>query len=82
SRAVVSLLLAAEQPKVTTPLNALKQWVKPEKSTVKDISEVMILEQFLRMVNPELEVWIQERAPKSAEEAASLAEVQSSEEKG
>lgn len=51
------------------------KWVKPEKSTVKDISELIILEQFLRMVNPDLEVWIRERAPKSAEEAASLAEV-------
>lgn len=41
----------------------------------KDISELIILEQFLRMVNPELEVWIRERDPKSAEEAAQLAEV-------
>lgn len=51
------------------------KWVKPEKSTVKDIAELMIMEQFLRMVNPDLEVWIRERAPKSADEAASLAEV-------
>ncbi|XP_023180303.1 uncharacterized protein LOC111605792 [Xiphophorus maculatus] len=51
------------------------KWVKPETSTVKNISELMIMEQFLRMVNPDLEVWIRERAPTSAEEAASLAEV-------
>ncbi|XP_041844148.1 uncharacterized protein LOC121641869 [Melanotaenia boesemani] len=50
------------------------KWVKPEKSTVKNLSEVMIMEQFLRMVNPDLEVWIRERAPKTAEEAAQLAE--------
>uniref|UniRef100_A0A669EUZ0 Gypsy retrotransposon integrase-like protein 1 n=1 Tax=Oreochromis niloticus TaxID=8128 RepID=A0A669EUZ0_ORENI len=51
------------------------KWAKPEKSTVKDISELMILEQFLRMVHPDLEVWIRERAPKSAEEASQLAEI-------
>ncbi|KAL4008478.1 hypothetical protein ACER0C_002330 [Sarotherodon galilaeus] len=51
------------------------KWAKPEKSTVKDISELMILEQFLRMVHPDLEVWIREHAPKSAEEASQLAEI-------
>ncbi len=50
------------------------KWVKPETATVKEISELLILE-FLRMVGPELEVWIRERDPKSAEEAARLAEV-------
>lgn len=42
---------------------------------MKNISELMILEQFLRMVNPDLEVWIRERIRKSAEESALLAEV-------
>lgn len=51
------------------------KWVKPDTSTVKDISELLILEQFLRMMNPEMEIWIRERDPKSAEEAAQLAEV-------
>lgn len=51
------------------------KWVKPEKSTVKEISEKMILEQFLRMVHPELEVWIREHDPRTAEKAAELAEV-------
>ncbi|KAM9365344.1 uncharacterized protein KZ484_011498 isoform 2-T3 [Pholidichthys leucotaenia] len=32
-------------------------------------------EQFLQMVNPELGVWIQERDPKTAEDATRLAEV-------
>ncbi|KAL6469081.1 hypothetical protein MHYP_G00226050 [Metynnis hypsauchen] len=36
---------------------------------------MMILEQFLRMVNTEMEVWIKERNPKTAEEAAQLAGV-------
>lgn len=43
---------------------------------------MMILEQFLRMVNPELEVWIREHNPQSAEEAVHLAEVFVSARKG
>ncbi|XP_043959103.1 uncharacterized protein LOC122823502, partial [Gambusia affinis] len=51
------------------------KWVKPEKATIKEIAETMILEQFLRMVNPELEVWLREHDPKTAEKAAQLADV-------
>nr|XP_054591418.1 uncharacterized protein LOC129155510 [Nothobranchius furzeri] len=51
------------------------RWVKPDTSSVKELSEMLILEQFLQRVNPEMEVWIKERAPKSAEEAASFAEL-------
>lgn len=42
---------------------------------MKEISETIILEQFLRMVNPELEIWIKEHDTKTAEDAARLAEV-------
>ena len=55
--------------------DCFSKWVKPEKSTVKKISETIILEQFLRMVHPELEIWIKEHDAKTAEEAAHLAEV-------
>nr|XP_023668359.1 uncharacterized protein LOC111844269 [Paramormyrops kingsleyae] len=58
------------------------RWIKPEQSAVEEISEQIILEQFLRMVNPELEIWIRERDPKTAKEAASLAEVFTSARKG
>ncbi|XP_047230200.1 uncharacterized protein LOC124873536 [Girardinichthys multiradiatus] len=58
------------------------RWVKPERSTGQEISEQIILEQFLRMVNPELEIWIRERDPKTAKEAAGLAEVFTSARKG
>ncbi len=58
------------------------KWVKPDKSTVKELSETIILEQFLRMVHPELEIWIREHDPKTAEEAARLAEVFTSARKG
>ena len=58
------------------------KWVKPGKSTVKAMSETMILEQFLRMVHPELEIWIREHDPDTAEEAARLAEVFTSARRG
>ncbi|KAK7929500.1 hypothetical protein WMY93_005895 [Mugilogobius chulae] len=51
------------------------RWIQPEKTTIQKMSEKLILEQFLRMVTPELEVWIKEHDPDTAEEAARLAEV-------
>ncbi|KAK7889409.1 hypothetical protein WMY93_024969 [Mugilogobius chulae] len=60
----------------------LNRWLQPEKSSQEDVWEKLILEQFLRMVNPELEIWIRERDPDSAEEAARLAEAFLSARKG
>ncbi|KAK7891276.1 hypothetical protein WMY93_023239 [Mugilogobius chulae] len=60
----------------------LNPCLQPEKSSQEDIWKKLILEQFLRMVNPELEVWIQECDPDSAEEAARLAEAFLSARKG
>ncbi|KAK7915939.1 hypothetical protein WMY93_011700 [Mugilogobius chulae] len=60
----------------------LNRWLQPEKSSQEDVWEKFILEQFLRMVNPELEIWIRERDPDSAEEAARLAEAFLSARKG
>ena len=54
-------------------LYGLVLWVA--QCSVKDITEVIILEQFMRMVSPEMEVWIREHDPKTAEQAAELAEV-------
>lgn len=51
------------------------KWVQPKGKTVGQINEIIILEQYLRMLSPELQVWIKEHDPKSAEEAASLADV-------
>ncbi|KAI4897404.1 hypothetical protein NFI96_005671 [Prochilodus magdalenae] len=49
--------------------------VKPEEHTVQQISEILILEQFMRMVGPDMAVWMKEHDPETAEEAARLAEV-------
>ncbi|KAL0147249.1 hypothetical protein M9458_057442 [Cirrhinus mrigala] len=51
------------------------KWIQPKGKTVEEMSEILILEQYLRMLSPEQQVWIRERDPKTAAEAASLADV-------
>jgi len=50
------------------------KWVKPETCTILQMSELIILEQFMRMISPDMAVWIKEHDPATAEEAAKLAE--------
>ncbi|XP_062421516.1 uncharacterized protein LOC134132872 [Pungitius pungitius] len=50
------------------------KWVKPETCSIQQMSEIIILEQFMRMINSDMAVWIKERAPATAEEAAKLAD--------
>ncbi len=52
-----------------------QKWVRPAERTSREIGELIILEQFLRMLNPELQTWINEHGPSTAEEAAHLADV-------
>ncbi|XP_048881447.1 uncharacterized protein LOC125748837 [Brienomyrus brachyistius] len=52
-----------------------QRWVQPQHHTKEEIGETIILEQFLRLVSPELQVWIRERNPASASDAAALADV-------
>lgn len=42
------------------------------KAKLNDIGEIMIREQFFRMLSPELQLWIGEHNPATAAEAASL----------
>ena len=51
------------------------KWIQPQGKTIHDVAEIIILEQYLRMVSPELQVWIKEHDPGSALEAAKLADV-------
>uniref|UniRef100_A0AAR2L7V2 SCAN box domain-containing protein n=1 Tax=Pygocentrus nattereri TaxID=42514 RepID=A0AAR2L7V2_PYGNA len=53
----------------------IAKWTKPEEHSVQQMSEILILEQFMRMVSPDMAVWIKEHDPGTAEEAARLAEV-------
>ncbi|XDV11138.1 hypothetical protein PO909_000156 [Leuciscus waleckii] len=50
------------------------KWVKPETCTIQQLSELIILEQFMRMISSDMAVWIKEHDPATAEEAAKLAE--------
>ncbi|XP_077943451.1 uncharacterized protein LOC144386366 [Gasterosteus aculeatus] len=51
------------------------KWMSPEAKTKEQIGDTIIMEQFLKILNPELCTWIKERNPKSSKEAAELAEV-------
>lgn len=51
------------------------KWIQPQGKTLPEISEILIMEQFLRMLSPELRVWVKEHGLKSAAEAATLADV-------
>lgn len=70
-------LLEEETPKeLYVPLKDLYQkWVRPAERTNQEIREIIILEQFLWMLNPEVQTWIKEHSPSSTEEAARLADV-------
>ncbi|XP_024120464.1 zinc finger protein 232, partial [Oryzias melastigma] len=49
------------------------KWIQPDKLTKEQVGEI-IIEQFYRSLSPELRVWVKERDPKSAQEAALLVE--------
>lgn len=50
------------------------KWVKFNESTKRDLMETMVLEQYLRVLYPEVRTWVKERDPVTAEEAAKLVE--------
>lgn len=50
------------------------KWIQPEKKTKEQIGEIILLEQFYCSLSPELRVWVKERDPESAREAAQLVE--------
>ncbi|XP_048094907.1 uncharacterized protein LOC125291934 [Alosa alosa] len=72
-----AIIMSGESPKeLYVRLRELfMKWVRSEEHSLEDICELIVLEQFMDMVNPDMAVWTREHDPKSAEEAASLAEV-------
>ena len=68
--------MAEETPKeLYTRLNELYEtWVSPQTHTKEQIGEKIVLEQFLRMVNADVQLWIREHNPSTAQEAVLLAD--------
>uniref|UniRef100_A0AAR2IWM4 SCAN box domain-containing protein n=1 Tax=Pygocentrus nattereri TaxID=42514 RepID=A0AAR2IWM4_PYGNA len=51
-----------------------EKWMTPREKTKEQIGDTIIMEQYLKMVNPELRSWIIERSPTSTDQAVTLAE--------
>ncbi|XP_064206539.1 zinc finger and SCAN domain-containing protein 32-like [Anguilla rostrata] len=50
------------------------KWVKYDSSSKEDIMETVMLEQYLRVLQPAVKMWVKEHNPMMAEQAANLVE--------
>ena len=51
-----------------------RKWIKPAEKTVEEVGEILILEQYLRTLAPEVRVWVKEHNPATGQQAAELVE--------
>lgn len=55
--------------------DTFNKWVQPQNRSKEEVAEVIIMEQYLRVLAPELQTWVKEHNPDSAARAAELADV-------
>lgn len=66
----------AETPRelYTRLKDQFQKWIRPANKSVEEVSEMLILEQFLRTLAPDIRVWVKEHNPQSGQRAAELVE--------
>ncbi|XP_067288440.1 uncharacterized protein [Pseudorasbora parva] len=50
------------------------KWMVPGRRTKQEIGDQIVLEQFLKLLNPEVRTWVKQNGPTSSKQAAELAE--------
>uniref|UniRef100_A0A3Q2GB72 SCAN box domain-containing protein n=1 Tax=Cyprinodon variegatus TaxID=28743 RepID=A0A3Q2GB72_CYPVA len=55
-------------------MDLYRKWIKPSGKSVEEVGEILVLEQYLRTLAPEVRVWVKEHRPATGQQAAELVE--------